>query len=115
MDRGDGLDRVRAADCVCAGFGETEMFHLACSDQLLHRAGCVLDGYVWVDTMLVEQVDRRHLQPLQHRVDDLANVLWSAVDSVSGAIRVDPEAELRRDHHPLAKGSQRLADELLVG
>ena len=46
---------------VYPGFGESEVFHLACGDQVLHRARYVFDWHVRVDAMLIEQVD--HIGP----------------------------------------------------
>ena len=54
------------------------------------------------------------LQPLQHRVDHLTDVLGAAVDAVARAVRIDPESKFRRNHDPVAQGRQRLADELFV-
>ena len=40
---------------VCgAGLGQAEVLDLACRDQVLHRAGHVLDRHVRVDAMLIE-------------------------------------------------------------
>ena len=90
------------------------MLHLAVLNQFLHGAGDVLDGDVRVHAVLIQQVDGGHVQALQHRVDDLTNVLGSAVDAVARAVRVDPESELGRNHDSFAERRQRLADELFV-
>src|SRR5207244_2558492 len=78
------------------------------------RAELVLDGDTGVDTVLIQQVDGCHFQSLQHRVDNLANVLGPAVDAVARAVRIDPESELRCNHDMLAERRQRLADEFFV-
>ena len=52
-----GLDGVGAADGRGAGLGQAEVPDLAGRDELLDRAGDVLDGHLRVDAVLVEQVD----------------------------------------------------------
>ena len=54
------------------------------------------------------------LQPRQHRVHDLTNVLGTAVDAVARAVGVDAEPELGRDHDPIAERRHGFADEFLV-
>ena len=54
------------------------------------RESC-FDRYVRVDPVLVEQVNAVGAEPLQHLVDDLADVVRSAVQSS----RVELETELR--------------------
>ncbi len=46
LERRDRLDRVRSPDRLRAGFGQAEVLDLALPDQLLHRAGHVLDRHV---------------------------------------------------------------------
>ena len=52
--------------------GQAEVLDLALLDQVLHRAGHVLDRHVRVDAVLIEQVDRVDLQPLRASLGDLA-------------------------------------------
>ena len=67
LERGDRLDRMRAADRLRARLGEAEVLHLALLDQLLDRAGDVFDRHVRVDAMLIEQVDAVGPQALERR------------------------------------------------
>ena len=113
--RSDGLDGVCATDGLGARLGQPEVLHLALLNQFLYGAGDVLDGDVRVHAMLIQHVDGRHVQALQHRVGDLTNVVGPAVHPVACAIGVDSESELGRDHDSLAKRRQRLADEFFVG
>jgi hypothetical protein len=52
------VDGVGSADGGRAGLGHPEVLHLAGFDEFADRAGDVLDGYLGVDSVLVEQVDR---------------------------------------------------------
>src|SRR5690348_4069446 len=116
LNRADGMDGMRAADGAGARFREAVVLHLPGLDQLLERAGDVLDRNLGVYTMLIEQVDGIDLQTLEARVDDFADMLGAAVDATCPcSIRVDPEAELRGNADAVAEWLQRSADDLLVG
>jgi hypothetical protein len=56
---------VSAPDGLHAGFGQAEMLDLPGLDQLFDGPGDVLDVYIRVDAVLVEQVDRFDAEPLQ--------------------------------------------------
>src|SRR5207245_2340554 len=62
---GERLNRVRATDCLDAGFRKAEVFYLTLLNQFLDRAGDVFDWHAGVDTMLIEQVDDIDLQSLE--------------------------------------------------
>ncbi len=92
------------------------MFHLALGDQFLDRARRVLDRHVRIDAMLIEQIDELHAQPLQRRIANLADALGTAVHAALLArFRIDGEPEFRGNHHPVAHGLERFADDLLIG
>ena len=80
LERGDRLDGVCAADRLHACLGQPEVPHLARVDQLLDRAGDVLDRDVRVDAVLVEQVDRVDPEPLQRGLDAALDRLGAAVE-----------------------------------
>jgi hypothetical protein len=106
--------RVGAADGLGTGLGQREVLHLALLNQFLDGAGDVLDDNVGVDAVLIQQVDGVHLQPPQHRVDHLTNVLGPAVEAVAATVGIDPKAELGGDHDLIPEGSQGFADEFFV-
>ena len=56
-------------------------FTLPCPDQVLHRAGDVLDRHFGIDAVLVEQIDGVDLEPLERGVGDLLDVLGPAVQA----------------------------------
>jgi hypothetical protein len=115
LNRSDGLHRVRAADCLRRRFRHSEVPHLSLLNELFHRASDVLDGYIWVDSVLIEEVDCVGLQPPQRRVGNFADVLRAAVRAAAPrSVRGDVEAEFCRDHHLIANGSERLTDEFLI-
>ena len=116
LQRGDGLDRVRAADRLRRRFGQAEVPDLALPDQLADGARDVLDRDVRVYAVLIEEIDRLDAQPSQRGLRDLLDVLRPAVhaDLFAFAGRVEREPELRGDHHPVAERRERLAHELFV-
>ena len=57
MQGDDWLHRVSFADRVYARFRQAKMLHLTLVDQFLHSSGNFLDRHVWIDAMLVEDID----------------------------------------------------------
>ena len=92
------------------------MSHFASLHQFLHQPGDVLDRYVRIDAVLIQEIDGVGLQTPQHRVDDGADVLRPAIEAPAALSRlwVDIPPELRRYHHLRANWCQRLTDQLLV-
>src|SRR3954471_17768122 len=88
--------------------------NLAGLDELLDRAGDVLDGDVRVHPVLVEQVDGVCSQATQRALHRGADVLRPAADPGLVAVLVEREPELGGDHDVLADRLQRLTDQLLV-
>ena len=101
---------MRPSDCLGAGLRKPEMPDLALSNEIANRPGNVFDRHFWVDPVLVEQVDVVRPEPLQHLIDDFADVLRPTVESP----RIEVETELRRDDHLIADRLERLADEGFV-
>ena len=96
-----------------AGLRQAEVPHLALRDQLLHGAGDLLDRDVRVDAVLVEQVDPCPCAAARASRRRRSDRLGAAVEPAALAAR-ELEAELGRDHDPVAHRLERLADELLV-
>jgi hypothetical protein len=86
----DRLHGVRAADRLDAGLREAEVPHLALPDQLLDRAGDVLDRDIRVDAVVVEQVDRLDAQPAERPVDAAPDRLRPAVEAAPALSRSKP-------------------------
>ncbi len=104
------------ADRLGSGFRQAEVLHLAGRDQLLHRAGDVLDRHLRIDAVLVEEVDAVGAQPLQRGLGHLLDVFGPAVQATLGAgLGIEVEAELAGDDHLVAHRLQRFADQPLVG
>ena len=111
----DRLHRMGAAERLNAGLRHAEMLDLALGDQVLDRAGDVLDRHVRVDPVLVEQVDGLDAEPLQRAVDRLPDVLGPAVDAaIFARLGIEVEAELGGDHDLIAERRERFADDFLV-
>src|SRR5207253_686581 len=89
------------------------MFSSSRCSFVVPRSGNVLDGHVWIDSVLVEEVDHIDLEPLERRLGDLLDVRWLAVQAPLAA-GFELEAELCGDHHSIAERGERLAHELFV-
>src|SRR4051812_33820004 len=105
---------MSTANSLHAGFRKPEMLHLAGLNQFLDRTGNVLDGYLRVDAVLIEQVDDVGSQALQRALDGRLDVLRPAIQDLLFAVVTEREAELGRDYHPVANGCQCLANDFLI-
>src|SRR6266702_2978257 len=83
-------------------------------DEILHRAGDVLDWHGGVDAMLVVEVDPIGLEAPERTFDRLTDVLRPAVEPAPLAGRRDVEAELRGDDDLIAKRRCGLAEDLFA-
>ena len=81
LHRRDRLDCVRAADCLCRGFGQPEVFDVALLNQILHCAGNVFNRNFGVHAMLIVEVDGIDLQPPERAFDNVPDVLRPAITS----------------------------------
>ena len=107
---------MRPADGRGRRLAQAEVTHLPLPYQLRHRADGLFNGDVWIDTVLVVEVDVIDPQPSERAVAGLAHVLRPAVYAPSPlTVRAAHEAELRGHPHFVTPAADRLADQLLVG
>src|SRR3546814_14966287 len=86
---------VGAADVGDAGFGQTKVAYLALPYEVTERAGHVLDRYVAVDEVLVEQIDVVGMQTRQRAFEGTADVFGSAaVTAELGVASLDVETDV---------------------
>ena len=87
-----------------AGLGQAEMLDLAFGDQRLHGRGDLLDWRLRIDTMLVEQIDRLDLQPLERSFHRSADTGRAGIDAnLLAGIGIDVETKFGGDHHGIAE------------
>jgi large subunit ribosomal protein L32 len=110
LQRGDGMNGVRATDCLRGCLREAEVAHLAGGDELCHRTDGLLDGRLRVDTVLVVEVDVVRAEPLQRPVDRRTDVLGPSVRTTVA----EGADELRGEDETVAPALDRPADELFV-
>src|SRR3989475_177263 len=114
-----GFRACSQASAICAGVAPrprleaAEALHLAWPNQFLDRPRHVFDRHVWVNTVLIIEIDHIGPEPFQRTLDALLDALGPAVlHLLPAVIKSDPE--LRGDHYLSAEWSQRLTDELFV-
>src|SRR5207245_2419178 len=75
-----------------------------------------LDWHVWINAVLIEQIDGIDLEPLKRRCGNLFDVLWPTIHAAQTACRsgIKFEAELRCDRHLFTKRSERFAHKFFV-
>ena len=94
-----------------AGLRQAEMQNLALGNEILDRAGDVLNRHIGIDTVLVIQVDTVGLQPFERFLYDFLDVFWTAVQGNSA---VDSEAKFACDLHLVTEWLERFADQLFI-
>ena len=87
------------------------MQHLACLDQLFHRAGNIFDWDVRIDAMLIEKIDVVCPETLETSIHHPLDVFGPAVQA---ALFREIETELRRNLHFVAERFKRTADDGLA-
>src|ERR1700712_1975665 len=92
------------------------MLHLACLDEVLYGTGSFLNGSVGINTVLIEEVDGVGLQALERPFHDLLDVVGAAIRRCPLPIisRGWLKAELRRNDHVFAEGSEGFTDYFLI-
>src|SRR6266480_4816340 len=109
------MHRMRASDTIGAGFGQTEITHLAGANQLRHRAHRFFNRRLRIDPMLVVKIDAINAEPAQTRFARLLYVLWFAVNSAkSRRIRVTQDSKLCRDNNAIALAANSASDQFLI-
>ena len=99
-----------------ACFREPEVFDFACLNEVLDGAGSVFDGRVGVDAVLIKEVNGVGPKTLERPLDDLLDMVRTAVKGCPLAVivRIGLETELGGDDHVFAEGRKCFADDLFV-
>jgi hypothetical protein len=105
---------VRTADRLRAGFGKTEVPHFALLDQLFHRGCHIFDWHVWINAVLIVQVDGLDLEPLEGALGHLSDVLRPTVEHLLLISLTQFETKFGGDYDLFAEGLERFTDNLLI-
>src|SRR5438128_1771499 len=108
------MDAVCASDRLHSGFRKAEVLDLTFLNQVLHSSRHVFDWHVWINAMLIEQIDGIGLESLERRFGDLLDVFWPAIRAAL-LVTLELEPELGRDHHLITHGWERFANEFFIG
>ena len=109
-----GCTAAARASVPAPGFRQADVADLALAHEVGEPADGILDRHVRIDPVLIEQVDRVDPEPLERPLDRRARIGGAAVDA-DDLSAVEPEAELGRDHQPVALAADRLGHQFLVG
>src|SRR6266581_8315289 len=107
---------MSASQCVQTHLGQTPVQNLALRHQILNCAGHILDRYLRVDAVLVDEVNAVSPEPLEHPIHSLLYVVRLAVEPHFEAtgLGIYVPAELRRDHHVIAERCDALTQDALA-
>jgi hypothetical protein len=95
-------------------FGKTEVVDFALLNQLLHRCGHIFYRHIWVNAVLVEQVDHICPQSFERTLGDLFDVRWPTIEADLLTFGTNLETEFGSYHHLAAKRSERFAHEFFI-
>jgi hypothetical protein len=112
----DWLDCMCATDSLHACFRKAEVLDLTLLNQVLHRSCYILDRHVWVNPVLIVQIDHVGLEALERSLDRFLDVLRPAIQGIplASILRIRSPAELGGNDHPIAEWSKSLAYEFFV-
>src|SRR5437762_13748601 len=109
------MHRMRASDTNGAGFGQTEITHLAGANQLRHRAYGFVDGCLRIDPMLIIEIDAINAEPAQARFARLLHIHRFPVNPAKPwRIRVAQDSELCRDNHAMAFVANAASEQMFI-
>src|SRR6266853_2618191 len=110
------MNGVRAADHICAGFGETEKPHLALAHQVCHRADRFFDRCVWINPMQIIEINYIDIEPAQTTFARFAHIIGLAADPAKLAlVWITQNSKFRRYDDLSATSSQCAPEQLLIG
>src|SRR6201999_2768289 len=75
----NGLHSMSAADGPGACFGKTKVLNLASEDEVFDGSRSLFGGSIFVDAMLVKQVDGIGFETLERAFDDLLDMIGAAI------------------------------------
>src|SRR5438094_10380974 len=109
------MHRMRASDTIGAGFGQTEITHLAGANQLRHRAYGFFDRRLRIDPMLIIEIDAINAEPAQARFARLLHILRFPVNPAKlRRILLAQDYELCRDNHMMAFAANSAYEQLII-
>src|SRR5437667_3662142 len=97
------MNGVRAADRLRARFRKPQEAHFAFLNEVRHRADGLFDWRVWIDAMLVIEIDHIHTKPPKTAIARFADVVRLAADAaILRPVRVTQNSEFCRNDDLLA-------------
>src|SRR5260370_19078398 len=109
------MNFVGAANGFGRRFGETEVADLACFHEFSHRAHGIFDRRIWIDAMLIIEIDNVGAEALQTGFASGADEFGTTGNFAPGGIvGISQDSELGCDCYFVAPAANRSAYELLL-
>src|SRR5258708_9928411 len=110
------MDGMGEADVGYTGLGKAEKAYLSLLDQITYRTGHILHRHLWIDTVLIQQVNVIGLESLERAFDGLTDILRPARCFGADLLAVlETKAKFGGDDYLVAPALERPAEQLLVG
>src|SRR5579875_3687386 len=90
-------------------FRKTEVFDLTSLNQLLDCPRNILDRHIWINPVLIEEINSLNLQALKRALNGLLNMLRTAIQASQRPLpcTIKLKSELGSDDHLLAERCKR--------
>src|SRR5258708_22159680 len=110
------MDGMGEADVGYTGRGKAEKAYFSLLDQITYRTGHILHRHLWIDTVLIQQVNVIGLESLERAFDGLTDILRPARCFGADLLAVlETKAKFGGDDYLVAPALERPAEQLLVG
>src|SRR5579864_7650993 len=113
LERGDRLDRVRAADDLHSCLGESEVLHLALLNQVLHGPSHIFDRNIRVYAVLIKQIDDIRPEALERGLGHFLDMHRAAIEASLLAVG-ELKPKFRCNRYLASKRNESFADEFFI-
>src|SRR4029450_1664458 len=110
----DRVDCVRASNRLHASLRQPEVPDLPRLNELFDCSSDILDRDVWIDAVLVQEIDSIGVEPLERGLADRFDVFRPTAQAALPS-RLERGAELRRNHYAVSERRKRRTDNPFIG
>src|SRR5687768_14092526 len=93
--------------------GQSPMQNLTFPHQVTDRTSDIFNRHIWIDAVLVEEIDSISVETCEHSLDSLLDMIGTAIESPNHlpCLKIDVPAKLGCDHNLVAEGFNGFAEQ----
>src|SRR5690349_11126546 len=95
------------ADSLRACLRKSEVLNFPLLNQVLHRSRYVFNGHLWINTVLVEQINGIQLESLERGIGNFSDMLRTTIHA---SLRTQFESEFGGNDHLVTKRREGFTD-----